>query len=69
MLDVPLGQMKYNKQYIRVSTLWQKYGENMVKMDFAIFAIAFNLGKMIKNIRITPKIPSLTRLRDLYRAA
>jgi hypothetical protein len=38
------GQMKYNKQYNR----FRHFGKDMVKMDFAIFAIAFNLAKMAK---------------------
>ena len=36
------GQMKYNKNYKR----FRHTGKKMVTMDFAIFAIAFNIGKM-----------------------
>jgi transposase len=36
------GQMKYNKNYKR----FRHTGKEKVRMDFAIFAIAFNIGKM-----------------------
>ena len=40
--EAVFGQMKYNKNYKR----FQHTGKKMVTMDFAIFAIAFNIGKM-----------------------
>jgi hypothetical protein len=40
--EAVFGQMKYNRQYSR----FRYFGKDTVKMDFAIFAIAFNLGKM-----------------------
>jgi hypothetical protein len=40
------GQTKYNKQYNR----FRHFGKNLVKMDFAIFAIAFNFGKYTKKM-------------------
>ncbi|MDR1198125.1 MAG: IS1182 family transposase [Prevotellaceae bacterium] len=42
--EAVFGQMKYNRQYSR----FRHFGKDTVKMDFAIFAIAFNLGKMTK---------------------
>jgi hypothetical protein len=40
--EAVFGQTKTNKQYER----FRHFGLDKVKMDFAIFAIAFNLGKM-----------------------
>lgn len=45
------GQMKSNKQYHR----FRHYGKDKVIMDFAIFAIAFNIGKLFNKGRNTPK--------------
>jgi hypothetical protein len=47
------GQGKSNKQYFRL----RHFGKELVTMDFAIFAIAFNLGKMYNKEKITPKNP------------
>jgi transposase len=40
--EAVFGQTKANKQYDR----FRHFGLNKVKMDFAIFAIAFNIGKL-----------------------
>jgi transposase len=45
------GQTKANKHYYR----FRHFGRDKVKMDFAIFAIAFNIGKMYNKIQNTPK--------------
>jgi hypothetical protein len=45
------GQGKSNKQYCR----FRHFGKDLITMDFAIFAIAFNLGKMYNKGKITPK--------------
>jgi hypothetical protein len=47
------GQIKANKQYNR----FRHSGKDKVKMDFAIFAIAFNLGKLAKLINKGAKFP------------
>jgi hypothetical protein len=40
--EAVFGQMKANKHYKR----FRHFGKDKIKMDFAIFAIAFNMGKM-----------------------
>lgn len=40
--EAVFGQTKENKHYRR----FRHFGEDKVKMDFAIFAIAFNIGKL-----------------------
>jgi hypothetical protein len=45
------GQTKANKQYNR----FRHFGVDKVKMDFAIFAIAFNIGKMYNKGKNTPE--------------
>jgi len=40
--EAVFGQTKANKQYER----FRHFGINMIKMDFSIFAIAFNIGKL-----------------------
>ncbi|EEX18284.1 transposase, partial [Prevotella veroralis] len=42
--EAVFGQTKYNKVYKRFRHL----GKDKVNMDFAFFAIAFNIGKMCK---------------------
>lgn len=44
--EAVFGQMKYNKQYRR----FRHRGKDKVEMDFAIFAIAFNLQKYARKI-------------------
>jgi hypothetical protein len=41
--EAVFGQSKSNKQYFR----FRHFGKDMITMDFAIFAIAFNLGKLL----------------------
>jgi len=43
--EAVFGQMKFDKSYYR----FRHTGKDKIKMDFAIFAIAFNIGKMFKN--------------------
>jgi transposase len=45
------GQTKANKQYYR----FRHFGLDKVKMDFAIFAIAFNIGKVHNKTKNTSK--------------
>lgn len=40
--EAVFGQMKFNKQYNR----FRHFGKTNIMMDFALFAIAFNIGKM-----------------------
>jgi hypothetical protein len=49
--EAVFGQTKSNKQYER----FRHFGLDKVKMDFAIFAIAFNLGKMHNKAKNTSK--------------
>lgn len=44
--EAVFGQMKCNKAYRR----FRHFGKDKVTMDFAFFAIAFNIGKMCKRI-------------------
>ena len=43
--EAVFGQMKFDKSYYR----FRHTGKDKIKMDFAIFAIAFNIGKMFNN--------------------
>jgi hypothetical protein len=45
------GQTKASKQYTR----FRHFGVDKVKMDFAIFAIAFNIGKLFNRTELTAK--------------
>ena len=49
--EAVFGQTKANKQYDR----FRHFGLDKVKMDFAIFAIAFNIGKMYNKAKIQHK--------------
>jgi hypothetical protein len=49
--EAVFGQTKANKQYNR----FRHFGLDEVKMDFAIFAIAFNIGKLYNKTKNTPK--------------
>lgn len=42
--EAVFGQMKFDKSYYR----FRHTGKDKIKMDFAIFAIAFNIGKLFK---------------------
>jgi transposase len=60
------GQTKANKHYYR----FRHFGLDKVKMDFAVFAIAFNIGKMYnkaKNISKKSKnLPLLTKNTRIF---
>jgi hypothetical protein len=45
------GQTKSNKNYFR----FRHFGKELITMDFAVFAIAFNIGKLYNKGKITPK--------------
>jgi len=49
--EAVFGQTKANKQYYR----FRHFGLDKVKMDFAIFAIAFNIGKLHNKVKNTPQ--------------
>ena len=49
--EAVFGQMKYNMAYRR----FRHVGEDKVTMDFAFFAIAFNIKKMCAKLRKTGK--------------
>jgi len=49
--EAVFGQTKANKQYYR----FRHFELDKVKMDFAIFAVAFNIGKMYNKTKITSK--------------
>jgi hypothetical protein len=49
--EAVFGQIKANRQYNR----FRHSGKDKVKMDFAIFAIAFNLGKLANKRAKIPK--------------
>jgi len=49
--EAVFGQMKYNKGYNR----FRHFGKDRVMMDFAIFAVAFNLLKMHRKAKNTPQ--------------
>ena len=49
--EAVFGQTKANKQYDR----FRHFGGDKVKMDFAIFAIAFNIGKLHNKTRNSSK--------------
>ena len=46
--EAVFGQTKYNKTYKR----FRHFGKDKVKMDFAFFAIAFNIGKMYRKTNL-----------------
>lgn len=50
------GNTKSNKQYNR----FRHYGEDMVKMDYALLAIAHNLGKLLSCLKNKTKSPIKT---------
>jgi transposase len=49
--EAVFGQTKANKQYLR----FRHFDLDKVKMDFAIFAIAFNIGKLYNKAKDTSK--------------
>lgn len=50
------GNTKYNKQYNR----FRHYGQDMVKMDYALLAIAHNLAKLLACLKNKSKSPLKT---------
>ena len=46
--EAVFGQTKYNKAYKR----FRHFGKDKVNMDFAFFAIAFNIGKICRKINL-----------------
>jgi hypothetical protein len=56
------GQGKSNKQYYR----FRHFGTDLITMDFAVFAIAFNIGKLHNRRKNTPtnrqKPPALSKI-------
>jgi transposase len=54
------GQTKANCQYDR----FRHFGLDKIKMDFAIFAVAFNIKKLHNKIENTPKKKSKMPLKD-----
>jgi hypothetical protein len=49
--EAVFGQTKANKQYYR----FRHFGLDKIKTDFAIFAVAFNIGKLCNKAQNTPK--------------
>jgi hypothetical protein len=64
--EAVFGQIKANKQYNR----FRHFGRDKVKMDFALFAIAFNLGKWLnkraKALKNTPNTPKNSEKMKIY---
>ncbi len=52
--EAVFGQMKYDMGYRR----FRHFGKDKVTMDFAFFAIAFNLKKMVAKMRQQQKLPT-----------
>ena len=55
--EAVFGQTKYNKAYKR----FRHFGKDKVNMDFAFFAIAFNIGKMCRK----PNLKELKAVMEL----
>ena len=55
--EAVFGQTKANKHYNR----FRHFDKDKVMMDFAIFAIAFNIGKIYRKAGITNNLPSKSR--------
>ena len=51
--EAVFGQMKYNMHYRR----FRHFGKDKVTMDFAFFAIAFNIKKMVAKVRKQGDMP------------
>ena len=60
--EAVFGQMKYDMSYKR----FRHFGKDKVTMDFAFFAIAFNLKKMAAKIRKQQKSPTNGGTLALY---
>jgi hypothetical protein len=64
--EAVFGQIKYNMQYRR----FRHFTKNKVTMDFAFFAIAFNIKKLcalLKKSRIRMDFTTITRINHLFR--
>ena len=62
--EAVFGQMKYNMGYKR----FRHFGKDKITMDFAFFAIAFNLKKMAKKLRKTGHMTDNNASFTLYSA-
>lgn len=60
--EAVFGQMKFNMAYRR----FRHFGKDKVTMDFALFAIAFNIKKMCSNIAKQDKNGGNTPLSGIY---
>ena len=64
--EAVFGQTKANKQYYR----FRHFGLDKIKMDFAIFAIAFNIGKLCnkrkKNANNSEKSSFFTKIQTVF---
>ena len=64
--EAVFGQIKYNMQYRR----FRHFTKDKVTMDFAFFAIAFNIKKLcalLKKNRIRMDFTTITRINHLFR--
>lgn len=64
--EVVFAQMKYNMQYRR----FRHFTKDKVTMDFAFFAIAFNIKKLCALLlkkQIRPDFTTITRINHLFR--
>jgi hypothetical protein len=64
--EAVFGQMKYNMQYRR----FRHFAKDKVTMDFAFFAIAFNIKKLcalLLKSRIRSDFTTITRINHLFR--
>lgn len=64
--EAVFGQIKYNMQYRR----FRHFTKDKVTMDFAFFAIAFNIKKLcalLKKNRIKMDFTTITRINHLFR--
>ena len=64
--EAVFGQIKYNMQYRR----FRHFTKDKVTMDFAFFAIAFNIKKLcalLQKNRIRPDFTTITRINHLFR--
>ena len=60
--EAVFGQIKANKQYDR----FRHFKEDKIKMDFAIFAIAFNIGKLHNNAQNKSKMKKKSSLFEKW---
>lgn len=60
--EAVFGQSKYNKQYYR----FRHFGKELIAMDFSIFAIAFNIGKLHRIRKNTHQNRKKTNVLSLF---